>query len=196
MDLTNIQETQNTPEVETTTAEVEVKETQPVQEVKEEVSKQDTQPEPTEEKEEIKSFTQKELDELIERRLSRQYSSFVKEKEEAITAKATELTEKLTTYESDNKALAEEVQKSQAELTRLRFGIKEDTYEEVLALKEFRMGKNPDLTEDQVLQAIIDERPDYKTQSIQNIGIEIKRTEEPGQEYSDQLIKQFPWLAK
>ena len=63
---------------------------------------------------------------------------------------------------------------TESELTRIRYGIKEDKYEEVLALQEFKMSKDTDLSEEDSLKTVLDERPDYVESTIKNIGIEIK----------------------
>jgi hypothetical protein len=173
----------------------EVTQEQPVEEVK---ADQETQPEDQKEEvqEEVKQLTQKQIDEIIEKRLSRQKESFQKEKEELLALKEAEVSEKLKSYETDTKTLAEQVKLKDSELTRLRYGIKEDKFDEVLALREFKMKKDPALTEEDALKTVLEERPDYMEKTIKNIGIEIKQDTNEVPLYSDHLLNMFPFLKK
>lgn len=193
--LNNQEAVETTPAEETTTSE------QEVETVKDEKTEtQDTQPEQTkneEKKEVIKSLTQEEIDSIIERRLSRQKEALTKEAEALLNAKEKEYQAKLETMEADTKKLAEEIKNKDSELTRVRYGIKEDLYDEVLALRDFRMKKDPNASEDEVLKSILEEHPDYVESSVKHIGIEITSDEVKAENlYSDNLIRMYPWLGK
>ena len=168
---------------------------QPVEEVK---TDQETQPEQpkTEVKEEVKQLTQKQIDEIIEKRLSRQKESFQKEQESLLTQKEQEWQEKLKSIETDTKTLAEQVKLKDSELTRIRHGIKEDKYEEALQLKEFKMSKNPDLSDEDALKTVLEERPDYVEKTIKQIGIEINSDVKETPLYSEDMYRMYPFLRK
>jgi len=164
--------------------------------VVEEKSTQETQPEikKDEVKEEVKTLTQKQIDDIIEKRLARQKESFQKEQESLIAKKEQELSEKLKTYETDTKTLAEQIKLKDSELTRLRYGIKEDKYDEVLALKDFRMKKDPSQSEEDALKSVLLERPEYIEKTIKQIGIEIKQDAQEIPIYSDEILRMYPFL--
>lgn len=160
-----------------------------------EVSEQETAPVEKEEvTEEIKTFTQQELDEIVSKRLARAQTSFTKELEAAINTKDTEYAEKLKSIETDTQTMAEQLKVKESELTRLSYGIKKDKYDEVLALKEFRMSKEPNLSEEDVLKSILDERSDYLESTIKNIGIEIKNDVKETPLYSEEMLRMYPYL--
>ena len=178
-----------------------VQETVQTQEVKEEMVSeevsQETQPEQKEEeKNDTKTFTQKDIDDILKRRLSRQEETLLKQQETLLAQKESELTDKLKSIESDTQKLAEALKQKDTELTRLRFGIKEDKFDEVLALTEFRMKKDPELTEEAALKSVLEERPDYIEKTIKQIGIEIKQDVKEIPLYSEQLLNMYPFLKK
>lgn len=170
--------------------------TQP--EIVDEPVEQVTQPAESKEvkQEETKSFTQSQLDEMIEKRLFRQRETISKEKETELNNLKASYEDKLKSYESDHKALAESLQEKELELTRVRYGIKEEKYEEARVLQEFKMSKDSSLTADEALKLVLDERPDYKESTVKQVGIEItKDTVDAKPLYSDELLKMYPWLA-
>jgi DNA repair exonuclease SbcCD ATPase subunit len=145
---------------------------------------------------EIKTFTQDELDEIVKKRLSRQQASFEKERESILAEKENEWQEKLKSIESDTQNMASELQQTKSELTRRQYGIKEEKYDEVLALKEFKMNKNPELSEEDALKGILEEHSDYVENTIKNIGIEIKNDTKETPLYSEEMLRMYPFLKK
>lgn len=166
-----------------------VVEAQPTQETQPEIKKDEV-------KDEVKQLTQKQIDEIIEKRLTRQKESFQKEQEALIAQKEQEWQQKLKSYETDTKTLAEQIKLKDTELTRMRFGIKEDKFDEVQALKDFRMKKDPTLTEEVALKSVLEERPDYVEKTIKQIGIEIKSEVKETPLYSEEMLRMYPYLKK
>lgn len=119
----------------------------------EEIEKVET--ETTEEQEEEKTFTQEELDEILQKRLSREKSKWEKEKEEA--AKEAERLAKLSADEREkelNQKRDEELAKTKAELERVY--LEQDTVERLsdeglpLIFKSFLMQENAEVTNENI----------------------------------------------
>lgn len=124
-----------------------------VDETTEEIEKVET--ETTEEQEEEKTFTQDELDEILQKRLSREKSKWEKEKEEA--AKEAERLAKLSADEREkelNKKRDEELAKTKAELERVY--LEQDTIERLsdeglsISFKSFLMQENAETTNENI----------------------------------------------
>lgn len=155
----------------------------------------ETEPSKEQVKTEEKRFTQTELDEIIERRLFRANEKFTKEKESLLVEKEKEYSEKLKSIESEKLSTLETLKKTELENIRLRYSIKEDKFDEVLALRDFKVNKDPKLDPIEALQIVLNERPDYADSKISQIGIEITQSKPVQERYTRDLMSQYSFLG-
>ena len=129
---------------------------------------------PTEEKQEKeKTFTQSEVDEMIEKRLSRERKKLERESKKVEDAKAeAEATDEVKALKETIKKQNERILRSEARETAKNMNVDADFIEAALALADFSgidMENNGDFDADEIteaLQAVIDKYPRFlaKTQ--------------------------------
>jgi len=175
--------------IQETTQEQQVQEVKPTQETQPETKKEEA-------KEEVKQLTQKQIDEMIEKRLSRQKEAVQREWEAKIAQKELELSEKLKTIEAENKTVKENLTKKDLEITKLQYNIKEDKFDEALALRDLKISKNPSLDPTEALKTVLKENPQYSKVNINQIGIEVTNTKDSPKRYDDNLSSLHSFLPK